>query len=117
MRLSCEILLDANVVSERPKPDPDAGVVAWLAESDKDRASASVNVVADLHPGIERLPAGARRDRLDTGLTEPASQRFEDRLSQRDIRPGTKRTFRGAALQTAAAEMTQHAIAARKAGP
>jgi hypothetical protein len=32
-----------------------------------------------------------------------------------DTRPGTRRTVRGAAIQTAAAEMAQHAIARRKA--
>jgi len=73
-------LLDTNVVSEWTKPRPDAGVVAWLAEADEDRIFISVITIAELRHGIERLPAGARRDRLDTWLTEQVPQRFEERL-------------------------------------
>lgn len=73
-------LLDANVVSEWTKPRPDTGVVAWLAEADEDRVFISVITVAELRHGIEGLPAGARRDRLDTWLTEQVPQRFEERL-------------------------------------
>lgn len=73
-------LLDTNVVSEWTKPRPDAGVVAWLAEADEDRAFISVITVAELRHGIERLPAGARRQRLDSWLSEQVPLRFEDRL-------------------------------------
>jgi toxin FitB len=73
-------LLDTNVVSEWTKPRPDAGVVAWLAETDEDRIFISVITVAELRHGIERLPAGARRERLATWLTEQVPQRFEERL-------------------------------------
>lgn len=73
-------LLDTNVVSEWTKPRPDAGVVAWLAEADEDRVFISVITVAELRHGIERLPAGARRQRLDRWLTEQVPERFEDRL-------------------------------------
>lgn len=73
-------LLDTNVVSEWTKPRPDAGIVAWLAEADEDRIFISVITVAELRHGIERLPAGARRDRLYTWLTEQVPQRFEERL-------------------------------------
>jgi toxin FitB len=73
-------LLDTNVVSEWTKPRPDAGVVAWLAERDEDRIFISVITVAELRHGIERLPAGARRERLATWLTEQVPQRFEERL-------------------------------------
>lgn len=73
-------LLDTNVVSEWTKPRPDAGVVAWLAEADEDRTFISVITIAELRHGIERLPAGARRQRLDSWLTEQVPQRFEERL-------------------------------------
>ena len=58
-------LLDTNVVSEWVKPKPDLGVAAWLAETDEDRVFISVVTFAELRHGIERLPAGARRSRLD----------------------------------------------------
>jgi toxin FitB len=73
-------LLDTNVVSEWTKPRPDAGVVTWLAEADEDRIFISVITMSELRHGIERLPAGARRDRLDIWLTEQVPQRFEKRL-------------------------------------
>lgn len=73
-------LLDTNVVSEWTKPRPNAGVVSWLAEADEDRIFISVVTVAELRHGIERLAAGARRDRLDAWLTEQVPLRFEERL-------------------------------------
>jgi predicted nucleic acid-binding protein len=73
-------LLDTNVVSEWTKPHPDVGVVAWLAEADEDRVFISVVTLAELRHGIERLPAGARRDRLDAWLTEQVPVRFEARV-------------------------------------
>ena len=73
-------LLDTNVVSEWAKTRPDTGVVAWLAEADEDRVFISVITLAELRHGIERLPAGARRDRLDTWLSEQVPARFEARV-------------------------------------
>jgi toxin FitB len=73
-------LLDTNVVSEWTKPRPDTGVVAWLAEADEDRVFISVITVAELRRGIESLPAGARRERLEAWLTEQVPLRFEERL-------------------------------------
>ena len=73
-------LLDTNVVSEWAKPRPDTGVVAWLAEADEDRVFISVITLAELRHGIERLPGGARRDRLDTWLSQQVPARFEARV-------------------------------------
>lgn len=73
-------LLDTNVISEWVKPRPDPGVVAWLSEADEDRIFISVITIAELRHGIERLPAGVRRDRLDHWLTEQVPSRFEERL-------------------------------------
>jgi toxin FitB len=73
-------LLDTNIVSEWTKPRPDAGVVEWLAEADEDRVFISVITLAELRHGIERMPAGARRDRLDVWLTEQVPLRFEARV-------------------------------------
>lgn len=73
-------LLDTNVVSEWTKPRPNTGVVTWLAEADEDRVFISVVTLAELRHGIERLPTGARRDRLDAWLTEQVPARFEARM-------------------------------------
>ena len=73
-------LLDTNVVSEWTKPRPDSGVVAWLAEADEDRVFISVITLAELRYGIERMPVGARRNRLDTWVSKQLSARFEARV-------------------------------------
>jgi toxin FitB len=73
-------LLDTNMVSEWTKPRPDAGVVAWLAEADEDRVFVSVITLAELRHGIERMPDGARRTRLDIWLTEQVPLRFDRRI-------------------------------------
>jgi toxin FitB len=73
-------LLDTNVVSEWARPRPDLGVTTWLAAVDENRAFLSVVTLAELRHGIERLPAGGRRRRLDAWLREELSTRFEGRV-------------------------------------
>ena len=73
-------LLDTNVVSEWTKPCPNPGVVTWLAEIDEDRVFISVITLAELRHGIERMAAGARRQRLDGWVTEDLTFRFEGRV-------------------------------------
>jgi predicted nucleic acid-binding protein len=73
-------LLDTNVVSEWVKPRPDAGVAAWLADVDEDRVFVSVITLAELRYGIERMPAGHRRRRLDEWLRHELPLRFEGRI-------------------------------------
>jgi predicted nucleic acid-binding protein len=73
-------LLDSNVISEWTKPHPHAGLVAWLANVDEDRVRISVITLAELRHGIERMPPGARRSRLDTWLTEQVALRFDARI-------------------------------------
>ena len=73
-------LLDTNVVSEWVKPRPDAGVAAWLAEVDEDRVFVSVITLAELRYGIERMPTGNRRRRLDEWLRNELPLRFEGRI-------------------------------------
>src|SRR5271169_173822 len=73
-------LLDTNVVSEWMKPRPNPGVVAWLADVDEDRVFLSVITLTELRYGIERMPPGHRRKRLDEWLEEVLPLRFEGRI-------------------------------------
>ncbi len=73
-------LLDTNVVSEWTKPRPNSGVIEWLAHVDEDEVFLSVVTFAELRHGIERLPAGARRKRLDEWLRGELPLRFEGRI-------------------------------------
>jgi len=73
-------LLDTNVVSEWMKPRPNPGVITWLAEVDEDRVFLSVITLTELRYGIERLPPGSRRKRLDEWLEGELPLRFEGRI-------------------------------------
>ncbi|MBC8324153.1 MAG: type II toxin-antitoxin system VapC family toxin [Verrucomicrobia subdivision 3 bacterium] len=58
-----KFLIDANVLSEPTKPAPDAGVIEWLREHERDLAVSPV-VLGELEYGILTLPASRRRKRL-----------------------------------------------------
>lgn len=73
-------LLDTNVVSEWTKPRPNPGVVEWLSQVAEDQVFLSVITFAELRFGIDRLPNGARRERLDSWLHDDLPRRFEDRI-------------------------------------
>jgi hypothetical protein len=74
------LLLDTNVVSEGMKPQPNAGVIAWMQTVDEDRVYISVVTLTELRYGIERLAAGGRRKRLEDWLQRELPLRFEGRI-------------------------------------
>lgn len=78
-------LLDTNVISEPTKARPNEGVVNWLATVNEDSVFMSVVTVTELRYGIERLPAGKRRSRLDTWLRQELIPRFEGRVLPVDL--------------------------------
>ena len=57
-------LVDANVLSEPTKPAPDAKVVAWLREHERELAVNPI-ILGELEYGILLLPASRRRTRLE----------------------------------------------------
>jgi predicted nucleic acid-binding protein len=73
-------LLDTNIVSESVRPQPHSGVMEWLANVDEDRVHLSVVTLAEVRNGIERLPAGQRRKRLDDWLRHDLVLRFDGRI-------------------------------------
>ncbi len=78
-------LLDTNVISEPTKARPNDGVLNWLATVNEDSVFMSVVTVTELRYGIERLPAGKRRSRLDTWLRQELIPRFEGRVLPVDL--------------------------------
>jgi predicted nucleic acid-binding protein len=62
-------LVDANVLSEATRPQPDARVVDWLRRNEPEIAVDSV-VLGEVRFGILLLPAGARRRRLERWFDE-----------------------------------------------
>ncbi|MEI6072999.1 MAG: type II toxin-antitoxin system VapC family toxin [Verrucomicrobiae bacterium] len=56
-------LVDTNVLSESAKRQPDAGVMAWLRENEREIYVSTITI-GELRRGIERLPEGARKTKL-----------------------------------------------------
>lgn len=79
-------LLDTCVLSELAKARPDAGVVRWLEEADETRLHLSVVTLGELEKGIARLPASARRTRIERWVRQELAARFEGRLLDVDRR-------------------------------
>lgn len=73
-------LLDTNVISELIAASPDRRVESWLAGLDEDTLFVSVITLGELRFGIELLPAGRRRSRLEEWFTEGLLPRFEGRV-------------------------------------
>jgi toxin FitB len=73
-------LLDTNVVSEWLKPQPNQGVIDWLAQANEDQVFLSVVTITEMRYGVERMAAGKRRKRLDQWLSEELPIRFEGRI-------------------------------------
>lgn len=67
------ILVDANILSEATRPEPDPKVVAWLTRNEKDLAVDPV-ILGEIRFGILQLPAGKRRERLEQWFSRGVSQ-------------------------------------------
>lgn len=78
-------LLDTNVISEPTRPEPDPGVMGWLAAADEEAVYLSVITITELRYGIQRLPAGKRRTRLDRWLAGDLRERFQGRILEIDV--------------------------------
>ena len=73
-------LLDTNAVSEWVKPRPNPGLMKWMESADEDRVFVSVISLVELRYGVERMPAGSRRSRIEQWLQHELPLRFERRI-------------------------------------
>jgi predicted nucleic acid-binding protein len=62
-------LVDANVLSEATKPEPDAKVVTWLRQNEREVAVDPI-ILGEIRFGIHLLPAGRRRRGLERWFNE-----------------------------------------------
>ena len=60
--------------------DAEPHVVEWLAAADEARVFLSVVTLGEIRHGVDRLPVGRRRARLDEWLRRDLPQRFEGRV-------------------------------------
>lgn len=64
------IVLDTNVVSELMRKNPSGEVVAWVRASAPRNLATTAITVAEIQFGLQRLPRGKRRARLQTSSDE-----------------------------------------------
>jgi len=57
-------LVDANVLSEATRPNPDPKVIQWLRDHEREIAIDSI-ILGEIRFGILLLPKGRRRQRLE----------------------------------------------------
>ena len=74
------IVLDTNVVSEPMRPRGDPAVLAWLDRQVAETLYLTATSLSELLVGIAALPAGRRRDGLDTALQDLLSGLFGTRV-------------------------------------
>lgn len=58
------VILDTNVLSELMKPEPAGAIRNWLHSLDGETLSITSITVSEIEFGLQRLPAGERRDGL-----------------------------------------------------
>ncbi len=63
------ILVDANVLSEATRPEPQPEVLAWLAQHEREIVVDPV-ILGEIRFGILLLPGGRRRQRLERWFEE-----------------------------------------------
>lgn len=62
-------LVDANVLSEATKPTPDSKAIDWLRRNEREIVIDPI-ILGEIRFGINLLPAGKRRRRLETWFAE-----------------------------------------------
>lgn len=69
-------LLDTCVISELVRPKPATSVANWIREQQEDLLHFSVLTLGELRKGIDRLPEGRKRVRLENWLNRDLRLRF-----------------------------------------
>lgn len=74
------IILDTNVVSEPLRPHPDPQVLAWLDRQAHETLYLTTVSLAEILSGIEFLPAGRKRSKLQAAFIEQILPLFDQRI-------------------------------------
>jgi predicted nucleic acid-binding protein len=78
--VSVRYLIDTNVISELRRRQPEPQVVQWFADRPAQQLFLSVLTLGEIRRGVERLPAGSRRDTLLQWLQEELPAFFAGRI-------------------------------------
>ncbi len=79
------ILLDTNVISEPQRQAPNARVIDWLDAQALETLYLSAITVGELRAGLALMPAGKRRDGLNTNLEKHLLPMFANRVLAFDM--------------------------------
>lgn len=83
-------LLDTCVISELIKKSPDSNVLKWISSVEETDLFLSVLTFAEIHKGIEKLPASKKKQKLHTWVNSDLKERFKNRIIDLDLRIATK---------------------------
>lgn len=78
-------LLDTCFLSELRKPEPDAGVVAWVSDTDENRLFVSVLSLGEIQKGVAKLENGRRKNAFQHWLEHDLLSRFTGRILPIDL--------------------------------
>lgn len=78
-------LLDTCLLSELRKPEPDAGVVAWVSDVNEARLFVSVLSLGEIQKGVAKLEDGRRKNAFQHWLEQDLLVRFEGRILPLDL--------------------------------
>ena len=72
--------IDTNVASEPMRPEPRPAVTTWIAERDAQEMYLTAVSEAELRYGVAIMPAGKRRNALESAMTRWLDQGFKERI-------------------------------------
>ena len=75
-----KFLLDTCVVSDLRRPRENASLVEWISEVDESDLYLSVVTIGELAKGVNRLPAGRKKEALDEWVRHAVTNRFGNRI-------------------------------------
>ena len=78
-------LLDTNVISELVRPKPAKIVMTWFENIPSEALHISVLTLGEIRKGVERMPDGARREKLRLWLEHELADWFGRRVLPVDI--------------------------------
>ncbi|WP_419842961.1 PIN domain-containing protein [Candidatus Poriferisodalis sp.] len=73
-------VLDAHVISELIRAEPDPVVAAWVASQAPTSLFLTAVNEAELRFGVAIMPAGARRDAIEAAIDDILRRHFADRI-------------------------------------
>ena len=68
------------MASQRPKPQPDGRVTAWLQQVDEQDTFISAITIQEIRFGLEDMPPGAKRDVVQRWLEDYVLINFRERI-------------------------------------